>query len=93
VVGPAKVIDFNRVAMSPPELPHPPNTKISSYFLSAAQCFRNTLINKKIIKMMEVSQNMELKELSTEGALLRTLSSDLSSEVEPVSTPGKCESM
>ncbi|XP_016929700.3 enolase-phosphatase E1 [Drosophila suzukii] len=37
--------------------------------------------------MMEVSQNMELKELSTEGALLRNLSSDLSSEVEPVSTP------
>ncbi|XP_050743344.1 histone acetyltransferase KAT6A isoform X2 [Drosophila biarmipes] len=37
--------------------------------------------------MMEVSQNMELKELSTEGALMRTLSSDLGSEVEPLPTP------
>ncbi|KAH8237037.1 hypothetical protein KR038_003071 [Drosophila bunnanda] len=37
--------------------------------------------------MMEVSQNVELKELSTEGALLRTISSDLGSDVESLSTP------
>ncbi|KAH8284736.1 hypothetical protein KR054_000315 [Drosophila jambulina] len=37
--------------------------------------------------MMEVSQNVELKELSTEGALLRTISSDQGSDVDPVSTP------
>ncbi|XP_020814982.1 LOW QUALITY PROTEIN: titin homolog [Drosophila serrata] len=37
--------------------------------------------------MMEVSQNVELKELSKEGALLRTISSDLGSDVEPLSTP------
>ncbi|KAH8367220.1 hypothetical protein KR084_008336 [Drosophila pseudotakahashii] len=37
--------------------------------------------------MMEVSQKMDLKELSTEGALMRTLSSDLASEVEPISNP------
>ncbi|KAH8254095.1 hypothetical protein KR032_008363 [Drosophila birchii] len=37
--------------------------------------------------MMEVSQNMELKELSTEGVLLRTISSDISDDVEPLSTP------
>lgn len=39
---------------------------------------------------MEVSQKMELKELSTEGALLRTISTDLTNDVEPLSTPGKC---
>ncbi|KMY92850.1 activating transcription factor 7-interacting protein 1 [Drosophila simulans] len=37
--------------------------------------------------MMGVSQNMELKELSTEEALMRTLSSELGNEVEPHSTP------
>ncbi|XP_017054242.1 activating transcription factor 7-interacting protein 1 [Drosophila ficusphila] len=36
--------------------------------------------------MMEVSQNMELKELSTEGALMRSLSSELVSDVETLST-------
>ncbi|EDX06533.1 GD25958 [Drosophila simulans] len=37
--------------------------------------------------MMGVSQNMELKELSTEEALMRTLSSELGNEVESHSTP------
>ncbi|XP_016987155.2 activating transcription factor 7-interacting protein 1 [Drosophila rhopaloa] len=37
--------------------------------------------------MMEVSQNVELKDLSSEGALMRTLSSDLGGEVKPLSTP------
>ncbi|XP_017078873.1 myb-like protein X [Drosophila eugracilis] len=37
--------------------------------------------------MMDVSQNMELKELSAESALMRNLSSDLGSEVETLSTP------
>lgn len=34
---------------------------------------------------------MELKELSTEEALMRTLSTELGNEVEPISTPGKCD--
>ncbi|KAH8304090.1 hypothetical protein KR059_000346 [Drosophila kikkawai] len=37
--------------------------------------------------MMEVSQNMEMKELPTEGALMRTISSDHGSDEEPLSTP------
>lgn len=39
--------------------------------------------------MMEVSQNVDLKELSTEGALLRTMSAELDSDGPPLPTPGK----
>lgn len=39
--------------------------------------------------MMEISQNVDLKELSTEGALLRTMSAELDSDVPPLPTPGK----
>ncbi|XP_052839963.1 myb-like protein X isoform X2 [Drosophila gunungcola] len=37
--------------------------------------------------MMEVSQNVEMKDLSSEGPLRRTLSTDLGSNGEPLSTP------
>ncbi|KAH8400870.1 hypothetical protein KR009_001523 [Drosophila setifemur] len=37
--------------------------------------------------MMEVSQNVELKELSTEGSLMRTISTELGNDVETLSTP------